>query len=94
MLNKALRMVLLTGIFLSGIGILLIFLSPELGMSLTENWLRNVGSAETDLYHLIVKHYIMAFLIIGGIFLSIGLTTSIYCFYKSRLLALEKHRSF
>jgi hypothetical protein len=94
MLNKALRTVLLTGIFLSGIGILLMFLSPGLGISLSESWLRETGSVETDLYHLIVKQYIMTFLVIGGIFLSVGLSTAIYCFYKSRLLALEQSRTF
>lgn len=94
MLNKALRTVLLTGIFLSGIGILLMFLSPGLGISLSESWLRETGSAETDLYHLIIKQYIMTFLMIGGIFLLVGLATTIYCFYKSRLLALEQNRTF
>lgn len=94
MLNKELKMVLLTGILLSGVGLLLMFVSPGLGISLSESWLHEVGSVETNFYHLLVKHYSMTFLIIGSIFLSVGLTTTVFCFYKSRLLSIEQKRTF
>lgn len=94
MLDKALKLVWLTGMLLSGIGLLLMLISPGFGISISESWLREVGSVETNLYYIVVSHYIMSFLIIGSIFLSVGLTTVMYCFYKTRLLALEKHRTF
>ena len=94
MLKKALNIVLLTGIAVSGIGIWLMFLSPAIGIDLAESWLRDTGSTEPDLYYLVLRTYIAVFLAIGTIFLSVGLTTTMYCFYKSRLLAVEQIRSF
>ena len=94
MLNKALNIVMLTGIVVSGFGIVLLFLSPGLGIDLAESWLRNTGSTEPDLYYIVVRKYIAVFLIMGSIFLSVGLTTTMYCFYKSRLLAVEQVRTF
>lgn len=94
MLDKALKLVLLTGIVLSGIGVLLMLISPGLGMSIMESWLRHVGSVETTLYYMIVSHYILTFLIIGSTFLLVGLTTTMYCFYQYCLLAIEQRRKF
>jgi hypothetical protein len=63
-------------------GFIMIFFSVTFGTSLAESWLMRRGGADTAYYHIIMNSYINNFLVVGGIFLSIGLLIVAFIYYK------------
>jgi hypothetical protein len=63
-------------------GFIMIFFSVTFGTSLAESWLIRQGGADTAYYHIIMNGYINNFLVVGGIFLSIGLLIVVFTYYK------------
>ena len=73
---------ILVGSLLGVGGFIMIFFSVTFGTSLAESWLMRQGGADTAYYHIIMKSYINNFLVVGGIFLSIGLLIVVFIYYK------------
>ena len=63
-------------------GFIMIFFSVTFGTSLAESCLMRQGGADTAYYHIIMNSYINNSLVVGGIFLSIGLLIVAFIYYK------------
>ncbi len=67
------------------VGLILMFASVSLGISLGDVWLsnQNDGIADTSEYLLVVESYRNNFVIIGSVFFSIGLIIAIIAYLSS-----------
>ena len=63
-------------------GLFLLFNSVNLGTSLAENWLLSQEGADTSFYEIRIKESIHNFLAAGSVFLAVGLTTTMFTYYK------------
>lgn len=65
------------------VGIIIIFLSDNLGISLADSWvIEQGGSADVSHYQYKVKANTNKFLIPGSILFGIGVTTLVFTYYK------------
>ncbi|WP_234983133.1 hypothetical protein [Salimicrobium flavidum] len=78
------------GAVLSVIGLIFLIFSPNLGMYRAEDWQMNVGVTTTDMFLIRTEGYINAFMVFGGICLSIGFLTLILAYFIKVILSREK----
>lgn len=70
------------GALLILLGLILTFFSVNFGTSMADSRLASLGGADTGYYHIMIKSYINAFLVAGGVVLGFGLIITSLATYK------------
>ena len=82
MTKDKLKGLMALSILLAVVGLFLLFNSVNLGTTFAESWLSKQGGANTSWFELRAKGNINNFLAAGSILFGIGLTTTIFLYYK------------
>ncbi|MBP2079479.1 hypothetical protein [Oceanobacillus polygoni] len=82
MKNEQLKAFMNLSALLAVCGIVIVLFSGTIGIAIADSWLATQGSADSFIYEFKMKANTTNFLVIGSIFLGVGLASFFFTYYQ------------